>query len=145
MEVVKPHMYDVPELYVRLAEVLGVDNFSYEPEEWATGTWGGVTLHSDAHVRIPQLTRQFLVEVDRSSERPAELAKKMNKFVRAYGGMNGGRFPRVLWTVRSPGRKRTVQRIANARAEPGLFKVALFDDSIEVMLGESSEQVGASN
>jgi Replication-relaxation len=135
-EVFNPHMYFITELYVRLTERLG-DSFSYDPEEWAHGTWGGVGLKPDAHVRLPTLRRQFFVEVDRSSQRPSVIAKKMNRYVRAYGGMDGGRFPYVLWTCRTPRRKQELQRVANARAESGLFVVALFDDSVRVMTGDA--------
>jgi hypothetical protein len=135
-EVFNPHMYYITELYVRLVERLGADNFSYDPEEWSHDSWGSVRLKPDAHARLPTLRRQFFVEVDRSSQRPAVIAKKMNRYVRAYGGLDGGRFPYVLWTCRTPRRKQELQRIASARAEPGLFVVALFDEAVRVMTGD---------
>jgi hypothetical protein len=136
MEVLRPHMFDVTELYVELAEVVGVDSVEYAPEEWGSGVWGGVALHPDAYVRLPTLRRQYFVEVDRSSERPSVIAAKMNKYVRALQGMDGGYFPHVLWTARTAGRKRELERIAKQRAVPELFIIELFDNAVRLMAND---------
>jgi hypothetical protein len=122
-------MHDVTQLYVDLW--LREPGVIYEPEEWARPTLGGVTLHPDALIRLG--TRVYLTEIDRSSERPSVLAKKMNVYIRAAQGMDGGRFPYVLWTARGPERLRVIREVVRTRAIPQMFKACLFDDAAKEM------------
>jgi hypothetical protein len=125
----EPHRHDVTELYVRLKDRRW--DVVFDPEEWARPTLGGITLHPDALVRLG--SRVYLVEVDRSSERPSVLAKKMNVYCRAAQNMAGGSFPYVLWTARTPDRLRIIHNVIKARAIPQMFKSSLFDQAVGVI------------
>jgi hypothetical protein len=61
----------------------------------------------------------------------------MSAYVRAYYGMDGGSFPRVVFICHGPERKRFIQRIIDSKPVKGLFVVVLFDEAIGVLNGES--------
>lgn len=152
LEVMRPHMHDILELYVRLSVFcrghsgyvspgdvvdLREPELQYDPEEWGRRTWGSVELHPDALVKIPSIPKaSFFLEVDLSTERPSVLAAKMNRYVQAFNSMDGGKFPYVLWTCRSQTRLRTIRSVIRARSIPEMFKVCLFEEAVPMLLGE---------
>lgn len=145
------HLLAVTELYVQLVEAdragrLELLDFATEPHCWRRFTGAGgevVTLKPDAIVRtaLGRYEDSRFVEVDRGSESPATLARKLDVY-RAY--WSSGReqaahdvFPGVLVLVPDDRRLQVVVDVAArqpAQAWP-LFQVARFDQAMEVFAG----------
>lgn len=129
------HTLDVTELMVRLHES-GASPLDFSPEPWCHDSWGGVALKPDAYVKVAG--RHYACEVDRGTEFASALSGQMNAYVRAYFGMDGGTFPRVLFLAHDQDRVRFIRREAGKKKVPGLFQVELFQDAIGVMTGVES-------
>lgn len=121
------HTLDVTELYVRLREAVG--EVSYDPEPWAHKSWGSHEVTPDAYVRFPGV--HYFFEMDEGSEAPFVIAAKMKRYVDALRGLDGGKFPQVIWIAHDPERIRLLKRQAKARNEPGLFACMLFDEVVD--------------
>jgi hypothetical protein len=126
------HTLDVTEIGVRLIEQQ-TRQMEFWPEPWCHDSWGGVNLKPDAYIKVGK--RHFFAEIDLSSEYASALSAQMNAYLRAYYGMDGGSFPKVLFVCHSPERQRFIQREASKKSLRALFEVCLFDEAIQVMNG----------
>lgn len=127
------HTLDVTELYVRLTEVVGEVVFA--PEPWCHVPVGHITLKPDAAIDMGE-KRKFFIEMDRNTEHPARLAKKMRSFISAWkSGSWEGVFPLVIWVCHTPARQRDIKAVIRRQSEPRLFVCLLFDDAVNRIIG----------
>lgn len=126
------HTLDVTELYVRLAEIHGLE-VDYTPEPWLDYRVGTLTMTPDAYLELSPERRSF-IEMDLNTERPARLRKKMRHYYNAYlewDDEKRGLFPKVIWVVHMQARARDIRLAIKQQPEPRLFVVRLFDEVIE--------------
>lgn len=101
------HTLDITELACQLREVAPAGT-EFCPEPWCHDTWGGVALKPDAYVKL--VKRHFALELDRGTEFASALSAQMNAYQRAYYGMDGGSFPKVIFVCRTKERRKFIQR-----------------------------------
>lgn len=123
---------------VHLAEAeadqrLRVADFVVEPDCWHRSALGQ-TLKPDALtiVEHQQGTDYVWLEIDRATERPHTLRRKLREYTTAF---NRGEalerahvFPRVIWVVPSEERAAQLHALCEASAVPNLFAVCLVED-----------------
>jgi hypothetical protein len=128
------HQLDTTELFVRLIEhtqANGGGQFQFLPEPWCWDSWGGVQLKPDFYAKVGR--RHFLGEVDYETEYAGALSAKMNAYLRAYYGMDGGSFPLVLFICHTPERRQFIRRQIDKKSLRALFDVYEFDEAIPFM------------
>lgn len=130
-----PHTLDITELYVRLSELAGRETLTYDPEPYADKVWGGHKVTPDAYVKVGGY--QAFTEIDEGSEAPNVISGKMNRYVDALNGMDGGSFPQVLWLAHSADRVRDLAREAKKKREPELFVCVRFDEAVDYILQQT--------
>ena len=127
------HTLAVTEVYVALHESAVAELITFEPEPscWRqfTGPAGRtVTLRSDAYIvwATGEWELSAFVEVDRSTEHPARIARKAEQYVRYWRTGTEQRvnevFPTVLWLV-TTNRRAEVLRAVLADQDAALWEV----------------------
>lgn len=117
------HTLDITEVYVQLKISMHNDSEPMHPEGWFEDKIGMLTITADAYVEIGE--RRRFVEVDRSSERPNVLKKKMRHYHNIWDqewdrDRHGGVWPTVVWVVHTKARQAEVRRCIESMPEPGL-------------------------
>ena len=150
------HSLAVAEVYVCLkeaeaAEQLEVVEFLTEPKTWRSFVGrGGVRLvlkpDAYAEVGLGDYLDRWFIEVDRATESPATLDKKLTLY-RTYWqtGYEQARhrdvFPRVVWLCPDSARATVIERAIGRQPlqARSLFAVAVFDKAIQRMV-EGADQ-----
>ena len=143
------HALAVTEVYVRLIEsehrdFVDVLDFTAEPRCWRNfvGTGGArLTLKPDAYARlgIGDYEHSFFIEVDRATEAPRTIARKLDAYYRYWATgqeqHHRGVFPRVLWTVPTEQRKAALVDVASRQPAEAwsLFQIVTEADAIRAM------------
>jgi hypothetical protein len=145
------HALLVSELYVRLREAerrgqLEIVRFEAEPNCWRPfdSGYGMTVLKPDAFIAslTPDYEQSHFVEVDRGTESPAMLVRKLDVY-RSYwsAGAEQGRsgvFPQVLWLVPDDDRKGLLIDVAGRQPADAwqLHQVRTFADALSAFTGE---------
>lgn len=124
------HTLDITEIAVLMVQQ-GTRPIEFYPEPYSHDIWGGVQLKPDFYVKIG--ARHFFGEMDLGTEFASALSAQMNAYQRAYYGMDGGSFPKVLFICHTPERRRFIQREIDKKPVRALFDVVLFDEAIGAM------------
>jgi hypothetical protein len=124
------HQLGITEVAVGLREQ-PLRPVEFYPEPYSHDTWGGVKLKPDFYVKVGK--RHFFGEVDFETEFASVLSGKMNAYLRAYYGMDGGSFPKVVFICHTSERARFIQRVIDQKPLKALFEVCLFDDAVGVL------------
>lgn len=145
------HVLQVSDLYVQLVEAerrgdLELLEFDAEPRCWRAfaGPGGGrLTLKPDAYLRVGvgSYEHAWFVEVDRATESPHTLERKLNLYRRYWGsGREQARhnlFPLILFLV--PHLSRQGVALELCRRQPAesrtLFRVALYEQALPILRG----------
>lgn len=146
------HRLAVTECYVELVEQTRTSggellDFDAEPLCWRrfTAPYGGVsTLKPDAFVRltIGDYERGAFVEIDRATEAPSTLKRKLSVYRRFWESGRAqerhGYFPRVVFAVPSAARKAVVVDVCAAQPEETwpLYQVVLADELAQALTSE---------
>lgn len=140
------HSLAVAELYTRLVEQerngrVELLSFATEPDCWRSFETheGRLVLKPDAVLvtGAGEFEDHWFVEVDRGTESPATLDRKLDVYRHYWQSgteqRSGGAFPRVLWLV--PDEARHAVMVDACGRQPTtawpLFQVALFDNAVE--------------
>ncbi len=142
------HSLAIAELYVRLIErersgEVELLSFATEPDCWRSfeAHEGRLVLKPDAAIvtGAGEFEDHWFVEVDRGTESPATLDRKLDVYRRYWQSgteqRSSGSFPRVLWLV--PDEARHAVMVDACGRQPTtawpLFQVALFDSAVEAL------------
>jgi hypothetical protein len=145
------HTLAVTELYARLIEAQRLEHvelvtFDPEPDCWRL--WWGVggarlSLKPDANIVVGagQFEDAWFVEVDRGTEAPSTLGRKLTAYRRYWQSgkeqARTGVFPRVLFLAPSERRKDVLVDVAARQPTEAwpLFQIVLYEDALAVLSG----------
>ncbi|MET3348990.1 UNVERIFIED_ORG: hypothetical protein ABID57_000659 [Arthrobacter sp. UYEF1] len=154
----EPHTLDISELYVRLIEAVkcrpgdllsgqatatdtdAKSGLTFLTEPWCHTRVGHVQLKPDAYIEVGGVS--YFLENDTSVEWESQLTAKMRRYVQAIdsGHWPEGRpFPLVLWIVPDAARKAYLENIISKLKEESLFRVVLFSDAAERVVGNGRQ------
>jgi len=147
------HVLAIAELHVLLVEAdrsrrIELLELASEPSCWRSydGAHGLLTLKPDSYVRLGcgDFEDSYFLEIDRGTEGSRAIASQLVRYVAYHQSgqeqAERGVFPRVLWLAVDARRADVIgECVAElAEAERELFRVALFEQAIEVIGGHSA-------